>query len=149
MAMASLAETRDNETGNHIRRTQNYVRALATRLSAQPKFAAELTPSTIELLYKSAPLHDIGKVGIPDAILLKPGKLTAEEFDAIKKHPAIGAQILGNIKQLQDILPGVLYHHETWSGRGGWYWKTWDVFTGQLADGVNTIEPPAEENEGQ
>src|SRR5574341_14704 len=72
VAMASLAETRDNETGNHIRRTQNYVKALAARLRAHPRFAAYLTPENIELLYKSAPLHDIGKVGIPDRILLKP-----------------------------------------------------------------------------
>ena len=75
MAMASLAETRDNETGNHIRRTQNYVAALARQLRHLPRFATELTEENIELLYKSAPLHDIGKVGIPDNILLKPGKL--------------------------------------------------------------------------
>jgi response regulator RpfG family c-di-GMP phosphodiesterase len=81
MAMASLAETRDNETGNHIRRTQHYVRLLALELRKQPKFAAVLDDATIELLFKSAPLHDIGKVGIPDAILLKPGKLTPDEFE--------------------------------------------------------------------
>src|ERR1041385_1449501 len=74
MAMASLAETRDNETGNHIRRTQHYVRALARKLKSHPKFRAVLDDETIEVLYKSAPLHDIGKVGIPDSILLKPGK---------------------------------------------------------------------------
>jgi len=78
-ALAELAETRDKETGYHIRRTQEYVRILAQRLRAHPHFAAFLTDRIIELLVKSAPLHDIGKVGIPDHILLKPGKLTDEE----------------------------------------------------------------------
>ena len=63
------------------------------------------------------------RIGVPEAVLCKPGKLTAEEFDAIKKHPEIGAQILNNIKQLQDIIPGVLYHHERWDGRGYPYGK--------------------------
>ena len=78
--MASMAETRDNATGNHIRRTRHYVRALATKLSSLPRYAAELDAETIVSLFKSASLHDIGKVGIRDAILLKPGKLTPEEF---------------------------------------------------------------------
>ncbi len=72
IAMGSLAETRDNETGNHIRRTQHYIKALALSLTDNPRFADVLTPEYIDLLYKSAPLHDIGKVGIPDAILLNP-----------------------------------------------------------------------------
>jgi putative two-component system response regulator len=88
MAMASLAETRDNETGNHIRRTQLYVKALAERLRNHPRFEAVLNERMIELLYKSAPLHDIGKIGIPDSILLKPGKLTVEEFEVMKTHTA-------------------------------------------------------------
>ncbi|MBT9513161.1 MAG: response regulator, partial [Acidovorax sp.] len=79
MAMTSLAETRDNETGNHIRRTQLYVKTLAERLRHHPRFEPVLNDRMIELLYKSAPLHDIGKIGIPDSILLKPGKLTVEE----------------------------------------------------------------------
>src|SRR5438552_1431971 len=74
LAVASLAESRDNETGNHIRRTQYYVRTLATHLRSHPRFKIELDYGTIDLLFKSAPLHDIGKVGIPDRILLKPGK---------------------------------------------------------------------------
>ena len=76
LTMASLAETRDSDTGNHIRRTQHYVKALAQRLKTHPRFASFLSDSTIELLFKSAPLHDIGKVGIPDRILLKPGRFT-------------------------------------------------------------------------
>ena len=102
MAMASLAETRDNETGNHIRRTQNYVRALAKRLQANPKFAAMLDDATIEMLYKSAPLHDIGKVGIPDAILLKPGKLTPEEFEVMKTHTTLGRDAILAAEKLID-----------------------------------------------
>jgi putative two-component system response regulator len=102
MAMASLAETRDNETGNHIRRTQNYVRALAKKLQAHPKYAAHLDDAMIEMLYKSAPLHDIGKVGIPDAILLKPGKLTAEEFEVMKTHTTLGRDAIVAAEKLID-----------------------------------------------
>jgi putative two-component system response regulator len=90
MAMASLAETRDSDTGNHIRRTQNYVRVLARKLQNHPKFSHFLSDEMIETLYKSAPLHDIGKVGIPDKILLKPGKFTPEEFEEMKRHTTLG-----------------------------------------------------------
>lgn len=86
-AMASMAETRDNETGNHIRRTQHYVKLLAEKLRYHPHFVKFLDDDkTIEMLFKSAPLHDIGKVGIPDAILLKPDRLTKEEFEVMKSH---------------------------------------------------------------
>ncbi|MES9937148.1 MAG: response regulator [Sedimenticola sp.] len=90
VAMGSLAEARDNETGNHIRRTQRYVKRLAIELKDNPRFSEFLTPENITWLYKSAPLHDIGKVGVPDHILLKPGKLTDEEFDEMKKHTTYG-----------------------------------------------------------
>ncbi|MFX4959617.1 HD domain-containing protein, partial [Acinetobacter baumannii] len=79
-ALASLAEARDNETGNHILRTQAYVRLLAEDLARQPGYAERLTPELIDAYAKAAPLHDIGKVGIPDHILLKPGKLNPEEW---------------------------------------------------------------------
>ncbi|CAK0768189.1 Cyclic di-GMP phosphodiesterase PA4781 [Azospirillaceae bacterium] len=126
-AMASLAETRDNETGNHIKRTQNYVRALAEKLSTYPDFAAYLDDRTIDLLFKSAPLHDIGKVGIPDAILLKPGKLTAAEFEIMKTHPAIGrdailaAEVAAEAKEnsfLRFSREIAYSHHEKWDGSG-------------------------------
>jgi len=81
LAMASLAETRDSDTGNHIRRTQYYVAALARKLQNHPRFAAILTDAYIDMLFKSAPLHDIGKVGIPDRILLKPGRFEPAEFN--------------------------------------------------------------------
>ena len=90
IAMASLAETRDNDTGNHIRRTQFYVKALAEHLKDHPRFSRFLTDPTINMLYKSAPLHDIGKVGIPDRILLKPGRFTPEEFEIMKTHTTLG-----------------------------------------------------------
>jgi putative two-component system response regulator len=107
LAMASLAETRDNDTGNHIRRTQHYVRLLAEELRTHPKFEAELTDEVIDLLYKSAPLHDIGKVGIPDSVLLKPGALTPEEFELMKTHTIIGYNA---IVAAEKMLSG---HHES------------------------------------
>jgi len=102
LAMASLAETRDNETGNHIRRTQHYVAALASFLHNHPRFSNELSESNIDLLFKSAPLHDIGKVGIPDRILLKPGKLDPEEFEIMKLHTVYGRDVIVSVeKQLR------------------------------------------------
>jgi putative two-component system response regulator len=126
MAMASLAETRDNETGNHIRRTQNYVKALAKKLQHHPKFASALPDDKIEMLYKSAPLHDIGKVGIPDAILLKPGKLTVEEFEIMKTHTTLGRDAIVAAEKLIDAPSSFLrlsreiahYHQEKWDGSG-------------------------------
>ncbi|MFZ6722253.1 response regulator [Undibacterium sp. Ji49W] len=126
MAMASLAETRDNETGNHIRRTQNYVAALARKLQKHPRFQAELTDENIELLYKSAPLHDIGKVGIPDNILLKPDKLTSEEFEVMKLHTVYGRETiisvetyLGESNEFLQFAREITYsHQEKWDGSG-------------------------------
>ena len=94
MTLASLAEIRDPETGTHILRTQRYVKALAENLKNKPCFKEFLSGNTIELLFKSAPLHDIGKVGVKDAILLKPGKLTDEEFKEMKRHSIYGRDAL-------------------------------------------------------
>ncbi|MGH8686356.1 MAG: response regulator [Burkholderiales bacterium] len=126
MAMASLAETRDNETGNHIRRTQNYVRVLAETLRKHPRFRSKLDDATIDMLYKSAPLHDIGKVGIPDAILLKPGKLTPEEFEVMKTHTTLGRDAIMAAERLINAPSTFLrlareiahYHQEKWDGSG-------------------------------
>lgn len=126
VAMASLAETRDNETGNHIRRTQNYVRVLAKKLQSDRKFSPALDDATIDLLYKSAPLHDIGKVGIPDAILLKPGKLTVEEFEIMKTHTTLGRDAIIVAEKLMSAPSTFLrfareiahYHQEKWDGSG-------------------------------
>jgi putative two-component system response regulator len=125
-ALAELAETRDNETGNHIRRTQEYVRVLARGLRSHPRFSGVLTDRTIDLLVKSAPLHDIGKVGIPDQVLLKPGKLTPAEWDIMKTHCLLGAsaieRALRNAGQGIDFLDLAReiahFHHEQWDGSG-------------------------------
>lgn len=124
-SLASLAEVRDPETGEHIERTRLYVRALANHLKNHPRFRESLDEKTIHLLYNSAPLHDIGKVGIPDAILLKPGRHSDDEFEFMKKHASLGAVALtGAIKKLGfdsflnialEIAEG---HHERWNGTG-------------------------------
>ena len=126
LAMASLAETRDNETGNHIRRTQHYVLALAKKLQPHPRFVAFLTDETIDWPFKSAPLHDIGKVGIPDRILLKPARFTPEEFEVMKTHTTLGRDaILAAEKHLDlphsflRIAREIAYcHQEKWDGSG-------------------------------
>ncbi len=126
MAMASLAETRDSDTGNHIRRTQFYVKTLAERLRDHPRFATALDEDTINLLFKSAPLHDIGKVGIPDRILLKPGRFTPEEFEVMKRHAALGRdaivaaeQQLGLEVAFLTMAKEIAYcHQEKWDGSG-------------------------------
>jgi len=125
VSLSALAESRDNETGAHILRTQEYVKVLAEHMSQSPKHAELLTPNYIELLYKSAPLHDVGKVGIPDNVLLKPGKLTDEEFEIMKGHPQIGAEALsiaekqlGSSSFLRVAKEISLTHHEKWNGTG-------------------------------
>ncbi len=126
LAMASLAETRDSDTGNHIRRTQFYVKALAEHLCHHERFQAVLDRRTIELLFKSAPLHDIGKVGIPDRILLKPGPYVPEEFEVMKTHTTIGRdailkaeQQLGLEVDFLRLAKEIAYsHQEKWDGSG-------------------------------
>lgn len=125
-AMASLAETRDNETGNHIRRTQHYVRVLAEYLREHPRFRHFLDEDTITLLFKSAPLHDIGKIGIPDRILLKPGRFTPEEFEIMKTHTTLGRDAIAHAEQQLGMQVGFLSlakeiaysHQEKWDGSG-------------------------------
>jgi len=125
-ALAHLAETRDPETGNHILRTQGYVQQLAQKLQTHPLFSATLNDRYIQLLARSAPLHDIGKVGIPDAILQKPGKLTPEEWEIMKTHARLGAVAIEEA-ELDVERPVVfltlakeiaLRHHEKWDGSG-------------------------------
>jgi len=123
--MASLAETRDSETGKHILRTQNYVKTLAEQLKAHPRFVNYLDEHTIEMLYKTSPLHDIGKVGVPDRILLKPSKLDPDEWEEMKKHAEYGhnallraEQELGTTDFLQMAREIAYTHHERWDGTG-------------------------------
>jgi Response regulator containing a CheY-like receiver domain and an HD-GYP domain len=126
IAMGSLAETRDNETGNHIRRTQYYIKVLAKRLQDHPRFKDRLPEATIELLYKSAPLHDIGKVGIPDSILKKPEKLEPDEFAIMKTHTVLGKDAILAAERRLDSPTSFLSmareiawsHHEKWDGTG-------------------------------
>lgn len=125
-ALASLAETRDQETGNHILRTQYYVKILADKLYLLGKYPDIINPEYITMVFKTAPLHDIGKVGIPDAILLKPGKLTPEEFEIMKTHAKLGYNaILKAEKEVDAHYPFLsaakeitYYHHEKWDGSG-------------------------------
>jgi putative two-component system response regulator len=127
-AMASLAETRDSETATHIQRTAQYVKELAIHLRNHPPFAAALTLENIYLLTKSTPLHDIGKMGIPDMILWKPAKLSREEFELVKQHPLIGKNAITRAESLLNT-PGsesflhfakemAYSHHEKWNGNG-------------------------------
>jgi putative two-component system response regulator len=125
-ALAHLAEIRDPETGYHIHRTQNYVRAIALRLSGHPRFAAFLSERNIDLLVKSAPLHDIGKVGVPDQILLKPGPLTPDEWEIMKTHAKLGSDAIELAEKDADQPVAFLtlakeiahWHHERWDGTG-------------------------------
>jgi len=124
--VTSLAETRDQETGHHIRRTQSYVRLIAARLSQTVRYRSTLTASAIATMYRSAPLHDIGKVGIPDHILLKPGKLTVEEFEIMKTHTRVGCAAIERAEEqlgmevdfLKTAKQIALSHHERWDGTG-------------------------------
>jgi putative two-component system response regulator len=121
MSFRLLAGTRDNETGAHISRTQNYVRVLAEQLRHHSRFKHLLNDETISLLYKSAPLHDIGKVGIPDAVLHKPGKLNAEEWKIMKRHCELGRDAIVSSNELSFLhfAREIAYtHHERWDGSG-------------------------------
>lgn len=126
-ALAHLAETRDLETGDHILRTQSYIQVLAKRLQPHPRFSDTITDHYIQLLTKSAPLHDIGKVGIPDHVLLKPGKLTADEWAIMQTHAELGARdrielAQKDVDQPVDFLNLAIeiahWHHERWDGSG-------------------------------
>lgn len=126
VALGSIAETRDNETGNHIHRTRAYVEVLAGLLGKMARFRAEARSREWEMIWKFAPLHDIGKVGIPDSILLKPGPLTTEEFDVMKRHTTLGRDAL-RLAEDRVKTEGAFFriameiaysHHERWNGSG-------------------------------
>ncbi len=127
-ALASLAEARDNETGNHILRTQGYVRVLCEHLAARGRHPSVLTPDGIRFITMAAPLHDIGKVGIPDHILHKPGKHTPEEWEIMMTHARIGSDAIWRAIQDEDDRVALdfmyvameisHYHHEKWDGSG-------------------------------
>jgi putative two-component system response regulator len=126
LAMASLAETRDNDTGNHIRRTQHYLRLLAQHLQRHARFSNFLTAHCIDMLFRSAPLHDIGKVGIPDRILLKAGRFEPHEFEIMKSHCQLGRDAIQHAENQLGLEVGFLKyakeiaysHQEKWDGSG-------------------------------
>ncbi|ETR70014.1 MAG: two-component system response regulator [Candidatus Magnetoglobus multicellularis str. Araruama] len=120
-SLTSLAETRDPETGGHIQRTQNFVKALADKLIELSQFKDILDDSIIEILYKSAPLHDIGKIGVRDQILFKPGKLNHEEFEEMKKHTEYGHAALKKACEMFGsnsffVMPRKLHTHTMRNG---------------------------------
>ncbi len=124
-SMAILAEYRDPETGDHIQRTKSYMKEMASYLLAHPTKGYGVTKETVALMHQCAPLHDIGKVGVPDNILLKPGPLTEEEFTIMKEHSQYGADAIARVQQLtgeNDFLSMAKdianYHHERWDGAG-------------------------------
>jgi putative two-component system response regulator len=126
LAMALLAETRDADSANHLRRTQHYVRALAWRLSSHARFRDFLTVANISMLFRSAPLHDIGKAGIPDRILLKKGRLTPDEFEIMKTHTTLGRDAIAQAEaalglqvEFLAMAKQIAYaHQEKWDGSG-------------------------------
>lgn len=134
-ALACLAEVRDKETGRHIVRTQSYVTLLANELRQHPRFAPALEKGRLEDIVRAAPLHDIGKIGIPDVILLKPGPLTDDEYEVMKTHSAIGSkaiqsaieqtvsasgseEVRGAFDFLEAACEIARSHHEKWDGSG-------------------------------
>lgn len=136
--LADLVETRETAASQHIPRTRRYVEALATRLAAQPRYAAELSPARIALIGKASQLHDIGKIGVPEHILLKPGRLDAAEFEVVKTHSRLGGEILTRARRqaetgladgpAEERQAALAYldlaraiatsHHERWDGTG-------------------------------
>lgn len=124
-ALIKLAESRDDDTGKHIERTAEFCRLLAIKARDNRKLAPEITDKFIITIYKASPLHDIGKVGVPDSILLKPKNLTGEEFALMQSHVRIGYETLAKVGQqysknefLKMGMDIALYHHEWWDGSG-------------------------------
>ena len=125
-ALAHLAETRDDDTGRHILRVQNFVWLLAELLREHPRFKDQMTTEYIDLLVQSAPLHDIGKVGIPDHILLKPGALDDDEWAIMQTHARLGSEAIEKVERdtgrpapfLALAKEIARWHHEQWAGGG-------------------------------
>ncbi|HCU37305.1 MAG TPA: two-component system response regulator [Armatimonadetes bacterium] len=124
-ALAKLAESRDPETGQHLERIRKYSTILASELADNPDYAGQVTTEYVETIYLTSPLHDIGKVGIPDSVLLKPGRLSDAEFETMKRHTLIGGETLGAAESEYDGVPYLrmareiaVSHHERWDGTG-------------------------------
>lgn len=124
-ALAKLADSRDPETGMHLERVRQYSRLLAIEVAKTDEYRDELDADYVRLIFQTSPLHDIGKVGIPDKVLLKPGRLTKEEFECMKRHTVIGAETLDgalnsfpNARFLHCARDIAAAHHERWDGSG-------------------------------
>lgn len=124
-SLAKLAQSRDDNTGKHLERVQKYCHVLSKQLAENSKYKNLITEDFIKNIVCASPLHDIGKVGIPDSILLKPGKLTPEEFEAMKTHTVLGAETLEEVYKkfpknefLKMGIDIAKYHHERWDGKG-------------------------------
>jgi len=125
LGLAKLAESRDDSTGGHLERVREYVRMITRAISRLPKYAGYISPAYIQDIYLSSILHDIGKVSVPDAILLKPGRLTPPEFEIIKQHTIVGGNALAavdaELREQSFLTLGkeiAYYHHESWDGHG-------------------------------
>ncbi|MBO5987636.1 MAG: HD domain-containing protein, partial [Lachnospiraceae bacterium] len=123
--IADMVENRDSDTGNHIQKTASYVHIILDGLKRKEYYAEQLTPQFMEYVVKSAPLHDTGKIKIPDKILNKPGKFTSEEFEIMRTHAALGKDILDKAiktvegeSYLSEARNMAAYHHERWDGKG-------------------------------
>jgi len=109
-SLAQAIDAKDSYTAGHATRVSSYTEAICREMGVEPELAGRMRLSAL--------MHDVGKIGVPEAVLCKPGRLTDEEFAAMRRHPAIGAGILGPIEQLADVIPGIRSHHERWDGRG-------------------------------
>ena len=125
ITMADMVENRDSDTGAHIQKTAAYVRIIAEGLKKKGYYAEKLTPQFMSDVVRSAPLHDVGKISIPDGILNKPGKLTVEEFEIMKTHTVAGKKIMENAistvkgeNYLKEARNMAAFHHERWDGKG-------------------------------
>ena len=125
MGFATLIESRDSSTGGHVKRTTQYVKLLAEGLKNRGYYAEILTKDYMKNLLKAAPMHDVGKIAVPDAILQKPGRLTPEEFELMKLHAQKGGEIIqesfsrmGNEEFLEMACEIARHHHEKWNGKG-------------------------------
>ena len=124
-SFATLVESRDSSTGSHVKRTKSYVKILLDEIKTNSLFSSIMTKDFEDKMMNAAPMHDIGKISIPDTILQKPGKLTDEEYNVMKKHSVLGGEIIQEIfkdmddKEFLNIAYDVTrYHHEKWNGNG-------------------------------
>ena len=118
LTLADLVESRDKCTGDHVRKTAAYVKLIFEEMKEKGIYKEEVTDELIENALNAAPLHDVGKIGVPDSVINKPTKLTEDEYDQIKQHPVMGYEILKNITEMPELAIAAKYHHERYDGKG-------------------------------